>query len=328
MRVLVTGGSGFLGSHVAERLAAKGHEVRCLVRKSSKTDFLESLSVTLVDGAVDKPASLVAAVAGVDAIVHCAGLVKAKAEEEFVRVHEGGTRALAEAAIAHAPDLRRFVHVSTAAVMGSGTEGKKFVESDTPNPGTRYAKSKLLAEHALLSLKDRLPITILRPPAIYGPRDQEILAFFRMIRRSRLAVRLGDSMRSLSMVYGADCADACILAIGKDVPSGSTYFVEDGNVYSFDDLARGIAAAYEKPLLGMPRVPEGIIRAAAEVSEAYGRIFDQAMMFNRDKLNELFMQHFVLDGRRIRDELGFVPRTAFADGARTTAAWYREHRWD
>ena len=90
----------------------------------------------------------------------------------------------------------------------------------------------------------------------------------------------------------------------------------------------GIAAAYDMSLWGMPRLPETIVRAAAEMSEAYGRIFDQAMMFNRDKLNELFMQHFVLDGRRIRDELGFAPQTSFADGARTTAAWYRANRWD
>jgi 2-alkyl-3-oxoalkanoate reductase len=328
MRVLVTGGSGFLGSHVAEQLKARDHDVICLVRGSSNTAFLETLGVTLAKGAVDDRASLDAAARNVDAVIHCAGLVKAKSREEFDRVHVDGTTFLLDACIANAPKLRRFVHVSTAGVMGPGRPGEKLSADAPTNPQTMYAKSKLAGEGAALAFKDKLPITILRPPAIYGPRDNEILQFFQMVRRTRVAVRLGDSMKSLSMVYGADCADACIRAIEADVPSGSIYFVDDGRSYAFEDLARAIATGYGFDLLGTVKVPKAIIRAAAKVSDVYAKAADKAVMFSSDKLGELFIEHFVVDASRAREDLGWEPKVMFPEGARLTAQWYRENGWD
>lgn len=328
MRVLVTGGSGFLGSHVVEQLGEAGHEAVCLVRRSSDTTFLKQLGVELVHGAVDDPASLPAAVEGADAIIHCAGLVKARNAAEFDAVHSGGTRALAEAAIAHAPSLKRFVHVSTAGVMGPGRSGQKLTELDRENPQTLYAKSKLAAERTLLELKEQLPITIIRPPAIYGPRDREILAFFTMVRRMRMAIRLGGSLKSVSMVYAVDCARACIRAIDADVKSGSIYFVDDGNVYSFEDMARAIAEGYGVKLLAVPNLPAPIVRAAAALSDVYGETFDRAVIFSTDKLGELLMEHFVVDAAPARRDLGWAPTVTFEEGARKTAAFYREHRWD
>jgi nucleoside-diphosphate-sugar epimerase len=328
MRVLVTGGSGFLGSHVAEQLVGAGHEVVCLVRKSSNTELLKKLGVELAEGAVDEARTLGSAVRGADAVIHCAGLVKARTKDDFDKVHVLGTRALAEAALEHAPQLKRFVHVSTAAFMGPGVAGRKHRVGDPENPQTPYAKSKLDAEKALLALKDRLPITILRPPAIYGPRDGEILAFFKMIRRSRMAVRLGDSMKSMSLVFGADAADACIRAIDADVPSGSIFFLDDGVTYGFEDMAEAIAKAYGIDLLAKPRVPTPVLRVAAAVSTAYGEAFDQAVMFNTDKLGELLIEHFVVDSEPARRALGWEPRTRFEEGAKVTADWYREHGWD
>lgn len=328
MRIVITGGSGFLGSHVAEQAKAQGHDVVCLVRKSSNTRFLEELGVELAQGAVDDPASLPKAVEGADAVVHCAGLVKARSLEDFERVHKDGTLALADAAKRHAPKLRRFVHVSTAGVMGEGRKGAPHRESDTPAPATMYAKSKLSGESALLERKGELPLVVLRPPAIYGPRDGEILAFFQMVRRSRMAVRMGGSMRELSMIYGPDCAEACLAAITAEVPSGSTYFVEDGYTYSFEEMAHAIAAAYGVGLMGTFDIPSPVVRAAAFGSELFGKVSGKVMMFTRDKLGELLMQHFTVDGSRARAELGWQPKTPFSEGAKATAAWYRQHRWD
>lgn len=328
MRVLVTGGSGFLGSHIAEQLVAAKHDVRCLVRKTSNTKFLDELGVTLCDGALDRPDSLAKAVEGCDAVIHSAGLVKARSDAEFLAAHVDGTVSLAKAAIAKAPNLKRFVHVSTAAVMGPGEAGKKHTAHDTPNPQTKYAKSKLAGERALLELKDQLPITIVRPPAIYGPRDSEILAFFKMVRRTRVAVRLGTSLETVSMVYGADAADACIRAIDDPRPSGSIYFVDDGEAHSFKSMAQAIADGYGVKLYGTPRVPEPLLRAAAAFSDAYAETFDKAVMFSTDKLGELLMMHFRVDASDTRKHLGWTPKTNFRDGAKITADWYREKGWD
>jgi nucleoside-diphosphate-sugar epimerase len=196
MRVLVTGGSGFLGSHVVERLLERGHEVACLVRRSSDTSFLEGVRgssgarVALVTGAIDDAASLERAVADCEGVVHCAGVVKARSYDDYERVHKEGTLALARVAMARPGGVRRFVHVSTAGVMGAARADRAHLEGDAPSPVTPYSRSKLAGEQALLELAGELPVTVIRPPAIYGPRDREILAFFQMVRRSRAAFRM------------------------------------------------------------------------------------------------------------------------------------------
>jgi nucleoside-diphosphate-sugar epimerase len=326
MRILVTGGSGFLGSHVAERARAAGHDVVCLVRKTSDRRFLETLGVELREGAVDGP--LDGLLGGLDAVIHCAGLIKARTLADFERVHKDGTVNLAHAALAQSPGLTRFVHVSTAGVMGVGREGRPHVETDDPNPVTPYSKSKLSGERALLELAGDVPLTILRPPAIYGPRDDEILAFFQMVRRTRAAFRLGGSMKTMSLVYATDCADACLRAVDADVPSGSTYFLEDGGTYSFEDMAEAIAAAYGIRLLGAPNIPKPIVQLAALGSELFGRATGKVMIFTREKLPELLMEHFAVDSAAARSDLGWKPAVAFPEGARLTAEWYRREGWD
>jgi nucleoside-diphosphate-sugar epimerase len=334
MRVLVTGGSGFLGSHVVERLLERGHEVRCLVRASSDTSFLRAMrgpegrEVELANGSMSDAASLAEAVRDVDGIVHCAGVIKARTYDEFERVHADGTVALARAAAAHAPRLRRFVHVSTAGVMGPARAGEAHREHDSPNPVTPYSRSKLAGERALLELSSELPITVLRPPAIYGPRDREILAFFQMVRRSRVAFRMGSSMKTMSLVYATDCADACLNALEADVASGRVYFLEDGSTYSFEQMAEAIAQAYGVRVLATPAIPVPVVRAAAAASELFGRVTNQTMMFTRDKLPELLMDHFAVDATAARNELGWTPNVRFEEGARRTAAWYRSQGWD
>ncbi len=340
MRVLVTGASGFLGSHVAEQLLANGHEVRCLVRRSSKVDHLKELQLTalkrsgeggkleLCDGAIDDAGSLPDAVRGVEAVIHCAGVVKARNWEDFLRVNERGAIDLARAAILHAPALRRFVHVSTAGVMGPSKKGEPHRPDGPTQPVTQYSKSKLAGEEGLRAMASELPLTVIRPPAIYGPRDQEILAFFQAIRRTRTAVRLGNSMQSVSLVYGADAADACIRAVSHHADSGSVYFVDDGVVHSYQSMAETIAAAYGFRLLGTPSLPKSIVGLAARASEMFGKVKGQAVMFNRDKLGELLMEHFTVDSSATRRDLGWSPKVDFLEGAQRTAKWYREHGWD
>ncbi len=326
MRVLVTGGSGFLGSHIAEQLKAAGHDVACLVRGSSRTAFLDEMGVELVRGEMRDASSLAQAVDGCDAVVHAAGVVKARTLEAFRDVHVGGTVALATAALTRR--VRRFVHVSTAGVMGPVAPGARHRVGDPEHPQTMYATTKLEGERALLERRGELSTVVIRPPAIYGPRDSEILALFKMVRRAHLAVRLGHSLRRVSMVYATDAASVCVRALTADVPSGATYFVDDGAVHSVESMAHAIAEAYGVRLLGTPSLPEAIVRAAARLSDGYAAATKRAVMFSTDKLGELLMEEFLVDAESARRDLGFVAEVDFAEGARRTAAWYRTHRWD
>jgi nucleoside-diphosphate-sugar epimerase len=326
MKVLVTGATGFLGSHVAEQLTRDGHTVRALVRKSSKRDFLERLSnVEFAYGSVEDAEKVAEAVRGVDAIIHSAGLVKARSPEEFRRTNVEGTRNLVEAAKKHAPKLRRFVHVSSQAAVGPSHDGRP-VALDAASPVTHYGRSKLEAERVVLAAKGDLPVVILRPAAIYGPRDQEIFAFFQSVHRGVLpTVGKGDS--TISMIYGADCAEACIKALSADVPSGSVYFVEDGEPHGFRAMVEAIEDALGKKALVRLNLPMPVIWLAAVSSELYGKVTNKAVMLTRDKMNEIRQPHWVCSAEKTRTDLKWEPRVNLKEGTQITARWYQDNGW-
>jgi nucleoside-diphosphate-sugar epimerase len=327
MTILVTGGSGFLGSHIIEQLAEAGRPVRALVRRSSDTKFLRSLrNVELVDGAVDDRASLERAVEGATAVVHSAGLVKARNLDEFLRVNATGTENLLSACLPHRTSLKRFVQVSSVTVGGpSDAYGNPVSVDATPRPVTNYGRSKLAAEKAVLTQKDQLKVTVIRPPAIYGPRDREILAFFKSIKLGVLPL-LGSPQSKLSMTFGPDCARACILAIDAEVPSGSVFAVDDGAVHTMAELISEAESAMGKRAFLRIPLPRRVVLGAALMSESYGKLTNRAMMLTRDKCNELFDQ-WVCDGSKAADQLGFTPSVTFAEGVKRTVDWYRAAGW-
>ena len=223
MKVLVTGASGFLGGHVAELLSRRGDSVRALVRSTSNRKHLEKLpNVELFEGGVEEVERVREAVDGVDAIVHAAGLVKARSTDEFFAVNVGGTSNLVQAARSGSrgrpSTVKRFVYVSSLEACGPSADGRP-VPVDQESPVNAYGRSKLAAEKVVLSAKDELPVVILRPGAIYGPRDGEILDVFKTIQRGLLPLVAGGDAKGV-WIYATDCAEACLRAIDADVPSG------------------------------------------------------------------------------------------------------------
>ncbi|HEX4382964.1 MAG TPA: NAD-dependent epimerase/dehydratase family protein [Myxococcales bacterium] len=327
MKVLLTGGSGFLGSYVAEKLSAGGHAVRALVRPKSEKRFLEKLpGLEFAPGAVDDRASLKDAVQGVDAVVHVAGIVKARRPEEFFAVNTQGTKNLLEAVLERG-GVKRFVHVSSLAAVGPSADGTPVHENAEPKPVTHYGRSKLEAERAVLAEAARLPVTVIRPPLIYGPRDRETLAFFTSIKNGVLPV-MGDGGNTLSVIYGEDCASAIALAATTpNAPSGKAYFVDDGDVLIWRDALKEVEAAMGKRAFVRVGLPMGIIKVAAAASQTWGKLTNTAQMLTLDKVNELSQRHWVCSGDGARRDLGWTPKTDWPAGVKAAVAWYRSERW-
>jgi 2-alkyl-3-oxoalkanoate reductase len=325
VKVLITGATGFLGSHVAEILRDEGHQVRALVRKSSKVDLLKKWGVELCDASLERGEGLERAVDGVDAVVHSAGIVKARSPEEFHEVNVGGTIHLLDATKKHNPGVKRWVYISSLAAHGFSADGKPRALDAEPRPVTHDGRSKLAGERAALAEKDALPITVFRPPAIYGPRDQEMFAFFQLVSR-RLAPFMGDDQNRVSLIYARDCARAIVHALTQDHPSGRIYSVEDGQPYTQRELADAIARALGVNPIRL-KVPISVVSLAAVGSELYGRLRNQAVMLTRDKVNELREPYLICGSDEIRKELGWKPEVQLDEGAKLTAKWYREHGW-
>lgn len=326
MKVLVTGASGFLGSHVAEQLSVAGHDVRALVRKTSNRRHLQSLPrVEFAEGSVEEPERVEDAVSGVDAVIHVAGIVKARGDHEFNATNAQGTANVLEAVKKRAPGIARFVHVSSLEACGPSKDGSP-VPVTQEAPITGYGRSKLAAEKALTAARQGLPITILRPTAIYGPRDVEILDAFKSVKRGVLPLT-GDGSAQYTFVYGPDCAKACVKAITADVPTGSIYHISDGGVYTQREMMEDIERALGKRALLRMGMPFGVIKTASVFVEAYGKLANKPVMLTREKANMLAQPYWVCSSKEAEVALGWKAEVAWPEGARLTVGWYRENGW-
>jgi nucleoside-diphosphate-sugar epimerase len=323
--VLVTGGTGFIGSHLVELLLDRGQEVTCLVRDPERTRWLRGLPVRILRGDCMQPDSLAAAVRGAAVVYHVAGLTKAFRPQDFYEVNQQGTRNLLEACAANASDLRKFVLVSSLAAAGPGVGGRPVTDRDTAHPVTDYGRSKLMAEEETLRFKDRFAVVIVRPSAVYGPRDTDVFELFRWAAKGFL-IDLAGGKRYLQWCYVGDLADLLVLAGEREVRSGSIYFAAEDRVYStaesHEALLRsgGVSAR-------IITVPVGMGHLIGAVSELAGRLRGRAPIMNRQKVREAVQQYWTCDLGRTRAELGFSARVPLDEGFARTWTWYRTEQW-
>jgi dihydroflavonol-4-reductase len=304
-RCLVTGASGFIGSHLAAALATAGHDVACLVRPSSRVDFLSTLPVRLVNGDCRDRGSLRAAVTGVDYVFHLAGVISAADRQTYFDVNAGGTKNLVDACLEWNPALRRMVHVSSIAAAGPSQRGRMLAETDECRPVSDYGRSKLEAERMVRAAGNRMPWVIVRPPNVLGPRQKELEESLGLLRLHILPlVGRRDSRTSIIGVW--DLVRALLQVTGDDRSIGRTYFVTDGTPVSWRDItaAMVLAAGLRGFFLPVPYPVQYLVAAAAEW---IARRRKRVPPFTREHVAAARDYDWVYDPGAIARDLGFRP---------------------
>lgn len=320
---MVTGASGFVGGHLVEALLADGQDVRCLLRQSSDTRWLEGLPVDRVTGSLEDPETLAAATSGVDTVYHLAAVTKAPDSETYYRVNAEGTARLAELCRRCATPPR-FVYVSSTAAVGPGRPGKGVCEEDECNPVTDYGRSKLEGERELIKRANALPFVIVRPPAVYGPRDTDMFIFFQLVNRGIKPVLTGPE-RTLSVVFVKDLVRGIILA-AKFAKDGETFHIAHDEPVTWETFADSVADVLEKNPVKVP-IPPAVLWGAAALNEAGHRLLGKATIFNRQKVREMRQTSWVCDTSKSVERLGYRPAFSLKESVGITAEWYREHGW-
>jgi nucleoside-diphosphate-sugar epimerase len=325
VRILVTGGTGFIGSHLVQALLAQGHEVRCLVRDARRLGWISGLpSVTIAQGSMDEPRSLLENMRGVHRVYHVAGLTRARAAREFFRVNGEGTRRLVQACLETPDGPRRLVHLSSLAAVGPMPMATACTEDVSPRPVSPYGWSKLQGEAAVLDARDRLHVTVLRPPVVYGPRDRGVLEVVRWVARGLLPMPAGPP-RTLSLCYVQDLVTALLAAGEAPVPSGEIFHVAGEGAFTWEQVGDALGEAlgvHPRPL----RIPAPILLALATGADAWAWLAGRPSFFSRGKVREA-AGHWLCDTNKARRQLGVVPSVGLREGAAITVKWYREAGW-
>lgn len=316
----MTGGTGFIGSHLIDLMLAKDAEIFALVRDPLKARWKEGDKVHLLRGDLFSIPSLPS---GIDIVFHLAGKTKAFKRADYYTVNQTGTARVFDALLAAAVSPK-IVYLSSLAVCGPSQERRSIKESDPPKPITHYGRSKWLGEEEALKHKDRFSVIIARACAVYGPQDKDFLDYFRWIKRGILpTVRME---KWVSLIYVKDLVEALYLCSQKELPSGEVLNIGNPRPHTWEELGEAAGLALGRSLRKV-RIPLGFFYLAAVLSELADRFRGKAGIFNRQKYLDLKQPAWVADVDKAAKLLDFEPRYGLAEGLRETMDWYSKNGW-
>lgn len=324
MKILLTGANGFVGSHIAQALVAQGHEVICLVRKTSNLKWLENVNVKYVYGTLENIADIALAVKGVDAVVHAGGVVRAKSKQEYDKINAYATKNLAETVLKLNPHLKKFIFISSQAAMGPSLPGSPRKVNDIPAPVSDYGTSKMKAENMLKEvLKGKIPYTILRPASVYGPRDKDILIFFNIVNKHlKIKTRV---KRRIQLVFVKDVAKAVVLCLENAKSDNKTYYLADSPAYTWQEVASAIAKVNNIKAVSVP-APDFVFKTAGFLAESFAKISGKTPVLNNQKITEMLQERWTGDNTDIVKDLCFS-FTNLEIGAKITYLWYLDNKF-
>jgi nucleoside-diphosphate-sugar epimerase len=331
-RILITGANGFIGSFLCEEALKRGYQVIAAVRQSSDTRWIADRRINKEYINLNDPDLLTGDLrrikdryGKISYVVHNAGITIAPKFDDFVRINTLYTGNLLQAVKSAELLEGKFLFMSSVAAHGPGGKApdSKIRETDDSKPISAYGKSKLAGEE-LVKNQSAFPWLILRPTAVYGPRDHDFLTFFRLIYRGT-ELYIGRGAQETSLIYVKDVIKA-ILAVLESTRENRTYFVGE-KLYCAKDLYRTI-----KDALGVRRtlkikIPIPLLLLSSWIASRVFMLFNRYTVFNPSKINELGRANWRMDTSRIKEELSFTPDFSLEEGIRETGEWYKKEGW-
>lgn len=330
-RILITGATGFIGSHLVTKALEEGYEVYAGVRSVNKSNQVQGNAVSLFPFDIHQPDKLKIALkdvgestGGFHVVIHAAAETKPKRIQDFYKTNSQFTGLFAEALLETQPELQKFIFISSIAAQGPGPDSMEPIRECFPEaPITPYGISKLEGEKSLKSV-DGLPYIIFRPSAIYGPRDEKFILRIMNLLRKGIAFKLGSTHQKHSFLFVEDFVRLIFRSIDSPVRD-ETFLVSDGDAYTQDRFYNIITEAMDTRAISI-RVPKALTIGAGYLVQAYASMFNRPVHLSHHKMREITSKNWHLDISKVKNHLSFEPEYDLQRGIVETIRWYREQK--
>lgn len=323
MKAFVTGGTGFIGSHLADRLIddRRYNTVKCLVRSNPK--WLKGKSYEKVSGDLDSITTIDSALDGIDVIFHLAAIVKAPSKKKFLHANVEATENLIR--LAKKNNVKKLVILSSLAAAGPSKE-EPLREDAKMMPVSMYGESKKIMEEMVHDLADEdMSVTILRPPAVYGPRENQIFTLFNMMSKG-FAPMVGDGENpKLSILYVDDLIQAILKAASQTEKGVYTYFISGDRITNWNEIKNIVSTVLDKKSVTL-KIKPSWVKKIAGVVETTAALFGSYPVLNREKANEMILT-WTCSHEKAEKELSYKPEYSLEEGISRTLRWYKKHNW-
>jgi nucleoside-diphosphate-sugar epimerase len=286
--------------------------------------WLHDLPVDFVQGDLSNSESLLDCVKDADYIIHLAGITKAKHKSEFFSENVTATKNLLQAA-SQLKCLKKFCFISSLTAVGSSKTGIPLDEQAPCSPMTTYGKSKLEAERLCKNYANTVPMVIIRPPAVFGPRDKDVLEIFKWVSYGLRPV-LGSSAKTLSVVYAPDLAKGIVRATVDERTTGEIYNIADPTIYTFSSIMDQLATFIHKRSIQV-HLPKEVVYSMAAITQVVSYMNKKPAILNIEKARDLLQKHWVCNPQKIQEHIGFHTTTCMDEGMKKTYTWYKEQGW-